>query len=121
MFDLINFKSPPRNNIFAPEWNYSLIETNINPIDFKSLTNFLMKKEKDILKLKSGSDGYTGLGKKSVTSRHHSYNIFDFKNKEIIKLKKEILNLHNLFLQKLTSSTRHLSRYLFRRSLLCKM
>ena len=101
MFKIIHFKSRPKNNPFAPEWNYSIVETNLNNINLKSLNNYLIKKEKDILKLKNGIDGYTGLGKKSITSRHSSYNIFKFKNKEIQKLTKEILKTHNLFLKKL--------------------
>ena len=99
LFHLINFKSPPKNNFFAPEWNYHLIESTIKDINCLSLSKFLKNKEKEILKLKAGTDGYTGLGKNSITSRHHSYNLFDFKNKEISKLKKNILALHKIFLK----------------------
>jgi len=99
LFHLINFKSPPKNNFFAPEWDYHLIESMIKDINCSSLSKFLKNKEKEILKLKAGGDGYTGLGKNSVTSRHHSYNLFDFKNKEILKLKKNILALHKIFLK----------------------
>ena len=100
--DLINFKSPPKNNFFAPEWDYYLIESMIKDINCSSLSKFLKNKEKEILKLKAGTDGYTGLGKNSVTARHGSYNLFDFKNKEISKLKKNILALNEIFLKRLS-------------------
>ena len=89
--DLTNFKSPPKNNFFAPEWNYYLIESMIKDINCSSLSKFLKNKVNEILKLKAGTDGYTGLGKNSVTARHGSDNLFDFKSTEISKLKGEIL------------------------------
>lgn len=70
-FEIINFKSKPKNNFFAPEWDYYLFEINTNKVDFKNLTQYILNKEKDILDLpytiKNGkiSDGYTGLGKKA--------------------------------------------------------
>ena len=100
MFKVINFKSKPRNNPFAPEWNNYLVENIITNINLSKLSLFLENKEKDILKLKSTNDGYTGL-KNHTTTRHREYNIFNFENKEIIKLKKEIIKLHNIFLKKL--------------------
>jgi len=100
MFKLINFKSKPKNNPFAPEWDNHLVETSITNIDTDKLATFLMKKEKDILKLKISNDGYTGL-KNHTTTRHKEYNVFNFKNTEITKLKKEIIKVHNKFLKKL--------------------
>ena len=97
--NLINFKSPPKNNFFAPEWDYYLIENMVKDINCLSLSKFLKDKEKEILKLKVGKDGYTGLGKNFITSRHDSYNLFNFKNEEISKLKQNILALHNSFLK----------------------
>tara|TARA_B100000035_G_scaffold138712_1_gene118244 strand:- start:283 stop:921 length:639 start_codon:yes stop_codon:yes gene_type:complete len=99
MCNFLSFKSNPKNNPFAPEWHYVFVEQATNNIDIKSLTSFLLKKEKDILKFKSGNDGFTGLGKKSITSKHGSYNLFNFKNKEITKLKKNIVKLHETFLR----------------------
>ena len=101
MLKIINFKSPPKNNVFAPEWNYYLVEKMFKDINCLSLSKFLKDKENEILKLKTGDDGYTGLGKNSITARHASYNLFNFKNEEILKLKKEIVTLHNSFLKKL--------------------
>ena len=41
----------PKKNPFAPEWNYYLMEHQINDVDFKVISKFLQKKKKDVLKL----------------------------------------------------------------------
>ena len=48
---IINFKSKPKETPFAPEWNYFLIEDMIKDVDFKSLAQFILSKEKIILNL----------------------------------------------------------------------
>ena len=100
MFDIINFKSKPKNNPFAPEWNNYIVETIVDNIDILKLCVFLKKKEKQILKLKKSGDGYTGL-KNHTTTRFKNYNLFEYKNKELQKLKKTIVKLHNSFLENL--------------------
>jgi len=100
MFELINFKSKPKNNPFAPEWDNHLVESMITNINTSKLSLYLQKKEKEILKLKVSNDGYTGLTN-HTTTRHKEYNIFNFKNKEIQQLKKEIIKVHDKFLKKL--------------------
>jgi len=98
---IINFKSAQKNNFFAPEWNYYIFESKIHKINFNNLSKCLLKKEKEILKLpltvKRGkiTDGYTGLGKNSTTMRFNRYNVFNWKNKNISLLKKNIINFHN--------------------------
>ena len=101
---IYNFRSETKNNPLAPEWNYIMAESQINDVDFKNLSKFILKKEKELIskyKLpnKIYSDGYTGLGKNSLTSRFTEYNFIDLKNKEIIKLKKNIINFHNKLLE----------------------
>jgi len=100
MFKLINFKSKLKNNPFAPEWDNHLVESMITNINTSKLSSYLQKKEKEILKLKASNDGYTGLTN-HTTTRHKEYNIFNFKNKEIQQLKKEIIKVHDKFLKKL--------------------
>ena len=100
MFELINFKSKPKNNPFAPEWDNHLAEITLKNINTNKLAIFLKKKEKEVLKLKISNDGYTGL-KNHTTTRHKEYNVFNFKNTEITKLKKQILKVHNKFLKQL--------------------
>ena len=97
MINIINIKSDVRRTPFAPEWNYFIIEDNLTEIDLEKLCSFLLKKEKSILKLKQTNDGFTGL-KNHTTTRHGSYNIFSFKNKEINKLKIKIVETHNKFI-----------------------
>lgn len=101
MFTVINFKSGPKETFFAPEWNYYLFEKKINQINFNNLANFILSKEKEILKLpvkKDGNnkftDGYTGLGEKSTTARFDKYNVLNWNNKDIKKIKNEILIFH---------------------------
>ena len=95
-----NFKSNKKNNFFAPEWDAHIFEKQTN-INNKTLLNFLKKNKKNILDLpltikeNKFSDGYTGLGKNSTTARFEHYNLFDSKCDEIIKLKKEIILMHN--------------------------
>ena len=100
MFNIINFKSAPKNNFFAPERNNYIVETVVKKINILKLSSFLKNREKDILKLKLTNDGYTGL-KNHTTTRHKNYNVFNFNNEEINKLKKQIIELHNSFLNKL--------------------
>lgn len=98
---VINFKSAPKNNFFAPEWNYYLFESEINHINFNTLSKYFLRKEKEILKLphtvKDGkiTDGYTGLGKNSTTIRFNKYNVFKWKNKNISLLKETVIDFHN--------------------------
>ena len=100
-FDIINFKSNPKNNFFAPEWNYYLFESKIDKINFKDLSNFFLNKEQEILTLpytvkhNKITDGYTGLGKNSTTIRFNRYNVFNWKNENISLLKEIIINFHN--------------------------
>ena len=101
---IINFKSQPKNNFFAPEWDYYMAEDFIVDIDFNDLTKFLLNKKEEILKiphtilLNKISDGYTGLGEKSTTARSGNYNIFNWDNENIYKLKNNILIMHKKFL-----------------------
>lgn len=100
-FNIINFKSNPKNNFFAPEWNYYLFESKIDKIDFNDLSKFFLNKEQEILTLPYTvknhkiTDGYTGLGKNSTTIRFNRYNVFNWKNNNISLLKQIIINFHN--------------------------
>lgn len=100
---LINFKSPPANNYFAPTWNYFIYENFILKINFKKIKTLILNKKKEILKKfpNVDNDGYTGLGKNSLTARYNKYNLLSIKDNEILKLKKEIIQHHNLFLKTL--------------------
>ena len=110
---ITQFKSEEKASPFAPEWDYYIGEGNINDSDgqkpnLKVVANYLLEKEQEVLNLpktyRDISDGYTGLGDNSVTSRHGSFNLFDsskFKNVELDKLKDAILNRYIKFLNEL--------------------
>jgi len=106
MFTVINFKSGPKETFFAPEWNYYLFEKKINQINFNNLANFILSKEKEILKLPVNisddgkvKDGYTGLGEQSTTARFDKYNVLNWDIEEIKIIKNEILDFHNAILK----------------------
>tara|TARA_R110000751_G_scaffold72583_2_gene147133 strand:+ start:2504 stop:3175 length:672 start_codon:yes stop_codon:yes gene_type:complete len=107
IFSLVQFISQPKNNFFSPQWHYYICETEFDNVDYKKLAKFLLKKEKTILKLKPTikenkiSDGYTGLGKNSTTARYDRYNVLNWKNIEIVKLKNNIIKTHNCLLKTL--------------------
>ena len=44
--NILNFKSEPKQTFFAPEYNYYIAEAFIKDINFKNLSNFLLKKKK---------------------------------------------------------------------------
>ena len=102
-FNIVRFKSPPKNNFFAPEWDYFIYEDIIKDVDFNKVALFILKKEKEIIKkykYKNG-DAYTGLGKNSLSSRWKQYNVLKWKNLEINKIKNNIIRSHNFLLKEL--------------------
>ena len=97
---LVRFKSEDRETPFAPSWDYRLIEGEIDDVDFNYIARYLLNKKNEILKIKpSKGDGFTGLGMNSTTARHSDYNIFNFGDNEINKLKSNILFLHSQLIQ----------------------
>jgi hypothetical protein len=102
---IINIKSEPRNNFFAPEWNYFIAEKYIKDVNFNELSKFILNKKKKILELpytiknNKFSDGNTGLGEKSVTARYDRYNVLSWKNKNVKKIKENILKFYKEFLK----------------------
>ena len=99
------FKNSDKLTPFAPEWNYIIVDAFMSDVDCKKLSKFLLNKEKDILNIPIEtnliSDGDTGLGYNSTTSRHKTYNILDFENEEISKIEKNIKNIHETYLKQL--------------------
>jgi len=101
---LYKFKSEKKNTPFAPEWEYFIWESLDTSINYTSLKNFILRKEKEILNVPISiydgnfTDGHTGLGKESLTSRFQNYNFLKFKNKEVQKIKGLIIDTHETFL-----------------------
>ena len=97
----IRIRSEVKQTPFAPEWDYRIIEGEIDDVDFDYIADYLLKKQDEILKIKPTHDGLTGLGLDSTTARHASYNIFKFGDDEINKLKENIITLHNELLKQM--------------------
>lgn len=102
---LIIFKSKLKQTQFAPEWKYYMYEQLINDVDFDEVSKFILDKEKEIINdnepTKRGdqyTDGNTGLGLDSLTARFERFNVFNWQNNEIQKLKNHILKTHEKFL-----------------------
>ena len=108
--DLILNKCKPPRTPFAPQWHYHLGYEFISNVDFKEIAKIILIKEKEILEkfppsstssVEGEVDGYTGLGKNSLTSRHKHFNIFSWEEPEIKKLKPIILDFHSRFLDEI--------------------
>ena len=87
---------------YAPTWDFRVGISKCDNIDVNSLSQFLLSKEKEIKKLPPSlnwdgkkSDGFTGLGTNSTTSKYQSYNLLTWSHPEIKKLKSNIVK--NLF------------------------
>ena len=104
--DIYPNKSNTPQTPFAPEWDYHIGCELISHIDFKKIAKIILKKEKPILEkfppsTRSSVDGYTGLGKNSLTSRYEHFNIFSWQETEIKKLKPAILKFYLRFLDEI--------------------
>ena len=88
------FRSNPKQTPFAPEWNYFVAESELQGIDFNEIARIILEKEKEIVQnhphASLSVDGYTGLGKDSLTSRWQHFNVFKWQEPEILKLKKVV-------------------------------
>ena len=101
---VITFRSNAPVSPFAPQWNYFLFESFIDDVNFSELADYILSKEKEVLELPTDikdskySDGYTGLGVNSITSRFNQFNVLNWNHSSIEKIKENILDCHELFL-----------------------
>jgi len=98
------FQNSPPQTPFAPTWQYAIYEGTLTKINFKTLAKFILKKEKEILSGKNiplSNDGYTGLGKNSLTAHYRRYNVLTWKHPEIPKIQQAILKAHEDYLKEL--------------------
>ena len=101
---VITFRSNAPVSPFAPQWNYFLFESFIDDVNFSELADYILSKEKEVLELPTVindskySDGYTGLGVNSITSRFNQFNVLNWNHSSIEKIKENILDCHELFL-----------------------
>lgn len=72
-------------NFFNPTYEYYIYDNILN-IDVLYLKQFILEKEKEILKkYPAWNDGYTGLGNDSLTSRYYYYNLLQYKELNFLK------------------------------------
>ena len=85
-----NFKSDEPQTPFAPKWNYFIAESHVGIVDIQYWTHvreLILEKEKQIINNTQPTktdgiettDGYTGLGDNSLTSRFNSFNVLKWK------------------------------------------
>jgi len=100
---------------FAPKWDYVLGEDFlIKDLSYwDTVKDIILEKEKQILSTTSpisanaGSvDGYTGLGKNSLTSRFQHFNVFNWQEPELTPIKELITHKYLEFLQRLNAPRR---------------
>ena len=84
------FRSEPPISPYAPFWDFRVGTSKCDDIDVNSLSQFLLKREREIKKLppsigRNGkkSDGYTGLGTNNTTSKFKHYNLLSWDDPEI--------------------------------------
>ena len=92
----IPFQSNQAASPFAARWQFLIAEQLNTGINCQELKEFLLEKEKEIMKIipNTYNDGGTKLGKNSTTSRFLYYNVLTWKHPEIEQLKKVIFRLY---------------------------
>ena len=96
---ITNFQNNNICNPFNPVYSYYIAE-DILPIDTKVLTQFLLYKEKELLKkYPPNYAGGTGVNKNSLTTRYIYYNLLEFD--DVSFLKNYIRKAHDKFVEKI--------------------
>ena len=110
--NLIQFRSEKPETVFAPWWIYIIGEERLINIDFKKIASIILEKENEIIETtppaneKESSDGYTGLGSDSLTSRYQNFNVLSWEDEEIEKLKNKIHEKYLEFLEQVSAPRR---------------
>ena len=100
--NIVKFKSEPGRTFFAPEFDYTIFETQTFEVDFKELAKLLLSKEKEVLEFPISTvsgDAYTGLKKDSTTTRFDKYNVLKWEGENIKHIKGNIISFHNHILK----------------------
>lgn len=95
------FKNDPPKSPFAPTWDYTIAEKQID-IDIELLKNIVLEKEIEIVQqYPANSDGGTGLGSKSLTSRFKYFNLLEWDYEVVKDLHQEIKKFHSQYTKSL--------------------
>ena len=86
---LVMMKSGLKKTPFAIDYNFYIFENIISDVNFNVVSNIIKSKEKTIINSSptSDNDGNTGLGDNSLTSRFNYFNVLDWQEPDIKKLK----------------------------------
>ena len=95
--NLVMMKSGFKKTPFDVDYTFYIFENIISDVNFNVVSNIIKSKEKIILKTspRSDTDGNTGLGGDSLTSRFNYYNVLNWEDKNIQKIKNNIVNSIN--------------------------
>jgi hypothetical protein len=103
-------KSDPKISPFAPEWLWVMGEDEIKDVDWTHIAKLILGKEKEIIDnypvsiasdTQKPTDGDTGLGFNSLTSRFQSFNVLKWQDPEIEKIFNHIKEKHDTFIKAL--------------------
>ena len=96
---IYNFHNGKLRNNFNPQYSFYLAEDSLD-LNTDTMAQLLLNKEKEFLnKYPSFTDGGTGLGNQSITSRFYYYNLLQIPETKF--LKKHIRKTHDKFLMNL--------------------
>lgn len=99
--NLFIFQNNPIQTAFAPQYNYLIADTMIEDVDFENIGNYILDQEMRLIEESESTSidsYYTGLNAYSLTSRALTYNVFNFDNEEVQKLKQKIFEHYIFFL-----------------------
>jgi hypothetical protein len=110
---IIDFANVKPTTFFAPYNNFYFGLDKIKSVDFNYLSSLILNLENNIVKKYNKEefflqDGNTGLGKNSLTSRFAYYNLLSIDDSQIKLLHKEIINMHDTFIEMLDVSKQRL-------------
>ena len=99
-YRFIPFRSRPPLTPLAPQWQFFIGEK-ILEIDTDRLRDLVLEKEPEIMKIDHPNlnDGSTGLGTNTTTARYGFYNVLEWDDPEIEKLKDGIREFHQQYIR----------------------
>ena len=100
IIEFAKFKNEPPISTLSVSYQWFLGHTILKKINWNIVSDIVLLKEKEILHENTEliSDGYTGLGSNSLTSRFKTFNVLTWHNTEIEKIHQGIKHLHDEFI-----------------------
>jgi hypothetical protein len=99
---LKHWSSEAPQSALAPTWRIPFFETTLADTNLcRALRTAVEQHRADIMSLPAGSDGNTGLGTNSLTSRFQKYNLLAWDDAAINQLRRRILMDYHGFLESL--------------------